>query len=116
MSLGDNIKTKRKEKSLTQEQLSEKLKVSRQAVSNWERNIKNPDFFNLAELSVILDCSIDELLKDELSIARKNHEINFANGRELKISKPLLNLAKKMEKITSRIYVSNTEDKEDNNE
>ena len=39
MNLGDNLKKIRKENNLSQEQLAEKLGVSRQSVSKWESNL-----------------------------------------------------------------------------
>lgn len=60
--IGDFIRVKRKEKGLTQVELSEKLGVSDRAVSKWERGICCPDISILKDLCKILDVNINELL------------------------------------------------------
>lgn len=55
----------RKEKGLSQEQLAQKLGISRQAVSKWERAEASPDTDNLIELAKLYDISLDELLLHE---------------------------------------------------
>ena len=61
-TLGATIAAKRKEKSLTQYELAEKMNVSDKAVSKWERNISCPDIDSFARLTDILGLSADELL------------------------------------------------------
>lgn len=53
----------RKENGLSQEQLAEKLNISRQAVSKWERAEASPDTDNLICLAKLYNISLDELLK-----------------------------------------------------
>ncbi len=62
MNLGDVIKTKRKEHSLTQSGLAEALGVSTQAVSKWERGVGYPDVSLIVPLARILKVSTDTLL------------------------------------------------------
>lgn len=57
----------RKEKGLSQEELAEKLGVSRQAVSKWERSEASPDTDNLIALAKIYSLSLDELIYGEKS-------------------------------------------------
>ena len=57
----------RKEKGLSQEQLAQKLGISRQAISKWERAEASPDTDNLIELAKHYDISLDELLLHEPS-------------------------------------------------
>lgn len=59
---GEMIRTLRKQVGLTQEQLSEKMNVSPQAVSKWENGHCLPESQLLPQLSKILDTTIDELL------------------------------------------------------
>lgn len=61
IQLGSKIKSLRLEKSMTQEQLAQKLGVSAQAVSKWESSANMPDIQMLPELAVIFGISIDEL-------------------------------------------------------
>lgn len=62
MTLGQKIQRLRKEKRLTQEQLAERLHVSRQAVSRWELDEVLPDTQNLLPLKEALGVSLDILL------------------------------------------------------
>ena len=65
MALGDNIKRLREEHSLTQQQLADKLYVSRQTVCRWESGSRCPDLIMAKRLAVELDVSLDELISDE---------------------------------------------------
>ena len=68
MTLGEKLKSARKSAGLTQEQLAEKLLVSRQAVSKWEVDKGMPEIGNLGQLSKLLNISIDYLLDSGESI------------------------------------------------
>jgi transcriptional regulator with XRE-family HTH domain len=61
-SVGENIKNIRKKNNITQEELAEKLNVTRQAVSNWENGKTEPDIETLTNIAQIFDISIDELV------------------------------------------------------
>lgn len=61
MSLGENIKNERQKLKLSQEYIAEKLGVSRQAVSKWERNQSEPTTKNLIELADLFQISLSEL-------------------------------------------------------
>lgn len=65
MDIGAKIKTERQSVGLTQEALAEKLKTTRQTVSNWENNRSYPDIVSLIEMSNIFNISIDELIKSD---------------------------------------------------
>lgn len=67
MTLGEKIAKQRKAQNLTQEQLAQLLGVSRQSISKWESNIAYPETDKLIRLGKIFDCSMDYLLKDELT-------------------------------------------------
>ncbi len=60
-NLGSNIYNFRKQKGLTQRDLSNILHISYQAVSKWERNISLPDPMLLPMIAEALGCSIDDL-------------------------------------------------------
>lgn len=62
MTLGDRIAQARKQAGLSQEQLGEKLGVSRQAISKWESGQTNPDVAYVTELCRLLGISSDWLL------------------------------------------------------
>lgn len=63
MNFGSEITELRKKNDLTQEQLAEKLNVTRQAVSNWENDRNLPDIEMLIRISDEFDVSLDELIK-----------------------------------------------------
>jgi len=67
MTLGEKIARERKELNYTQEQLADILEVSRQSISKWESDITFPETDKIIRLSQIFDCSIDYLLKEELT-------------------------------------------------
>ena len=64
-TLGQFIAENRKEKGLTQRELSEMLQVSDKTISHWERDESSPDISILPELSAIFGITVDELLKRE---------------------------------------------------
>ena len=63
MKIGDKLKKARMDKKLTQEEVAEKIFVSRQSISNWENNKTYPDIVNVIALSDLYQISLDELLK-----------------------------------------------------
>ena len=76
--IGKFIATQRKQKELTQEQLAEKLGITKNAISKWERGLCLMDMSLLKPLSEILGVSINEILAGELienkDIAQKSEE------------------------------------------
>ena len=109
MLLSEKLKMLRKERKLTQEELAEKLNVSRQAITKWESNEGLPDIENLKQISIMFNTTIDELVKedknidldikkdvyfDEIEIDHTKHfdvhinkskEINFISNKEEKV-------------------------------
>ena len=85
MTLADKIVTLRKQLNLSQEELAERLNVSRQAVSRWEVGSALPDASNVLQLSRTFGVTADFLLNDDYESDRdlpavKNSE-RMANGR-----------------------------------
>ena len=66
MILADKIITLRKKQGWSQEELAEKLEVSRQSVSKWEGGLSVPDLNKIIAMSTLFGVSTDFLLKDEL--------------------------------------------------
>ena len=60
MKLGENILSYRKKNGLSQEELGEKVDVTRQTISNWELGETSPNSDQLKALSQALNVSIDE--------------------------------------------------------
>ena len=67
MALGTNILNYRKKNNLSQEQLAEKINVTRQTISNWELGETSPNPEQLKLLSKTLKISIDELLDNDVN-------------------------------------------------
>lgn len=57
--------------NLTQEELSEKVYVTRQTISNWENNKSYPDIHSLLLLSSLFDISLDQLIKGDIDIMKE---------------------------------------------
>ena len=62
LTLGRRIQALRKEQSLTQDALAEKMGVTPQAVSKWENDQSCPDIMSLPQLAKVLQVSVDTLL------------------------------------------------------
>ena len=68
MTIGGKIRLLRKEANLSQEELGEKLNISRQSISKWELDVSTPDLENLIELADVFNISVDLLVGREAEI------------------------------------------------
>lgn len=66
MELGNRIKELRKAQNINQDELAEKLFVSRQTISNWENDKSYPDIQSVLLLSEVFNVSVDQLLKGDV--------------------------------------------------
>ncbi|HFH6694776.1 TPA: helix-turn-helix domain-containing protein [Streptococcus agalactiae] len=66
MEIGQQIIRYRKQQALSQEELAEKVYVSRQSISNWENDKTYPDIHSLLLLSQIFQVSLDQLIKGDI--------------------------------------------------
>ena len=66
MELAEQIKQRRIERGMSQEDLAERIYVSRQTISNWENDKTYPDVQSLLLLSVLFDTTVDELIKGDV--------------------------------------------------
>ena len=66
MKFADNLKRLRKRRNISQEQLAEKVGVSRQSVSKWETSEAYPEMNNILELCKIFKCNISDLVNDKM--------------------------------------------------
>ena len=99
--IGSFISKKRKEKNLTQEALAEKLNVSKNAVSKWERGICLMDMSLLKPISEILDVSVNEILNGE---EIKESELKTKTDEVL--NNTIDYSSKKIKKIKHKILIS----------
>ena len=70
--LKDNLKTLRKNKGLSQEELSIKLNVVRQTVSKWEQGLSVPDAEMLIAISEVFDTPVSKILGENIDEKEKN--------------------------------------------
>ena len=73
--VGNLISKLREEKGFSQSELGSKLGVTNKAVSRWENGRGYPDTSILLKLAEVLEITVDELLKGELSISKPKHEV-----------------------------------------
>lgn len=78
MQLGEKIRELRKNSHLSQEELAEKINVSRSAVAKWESNHGIPDITNLKKLSEVFSVSVDSLID-----YTKDLESDISNPKEV---------------------------------
>ena len=89
--LSERIYTFRRKSGLSQEQLAEKIGVSRQTISKWESGASTPELEKMLALSECFQISLDELVKDEAvnqsanEAPQKIEGTNVPKGIELKV-------------------------------
>ena len=72
MSFGQNLQFLRKmSNKMTQEELAERLKVSRQTISKWELDVVYPEMNKLIELCNLFSCSMDQLVREDICISEE---------------------------------------------
>ena len=71
MEVGTQIKKYRSNMGISQEELAEKVYVSRQTVSNWETGKNYPDIHSVLLLSSVFNVSLDQLIKGDVEIMKK---------------------------------------------
>ena len=79
MSLGENLQFLRKRDNITQEQLAEKLDVSRQSVSKWESDTTYPEMDKLIQLCQMFHCSMDDLVQGYIKDIHVEDKIEYDN-------------------------------------
>ena len=81
MEIGKRIREYRKIYNLSQEQLADKIFVSRQTVSNWENDKTYPDIQIIVSLSILFNVSLDELIREDLEEMKMKISNNKANNK-----------------------------------
>lgn len=82
MEAGTQIKKYRSNMGISQEELAEKVYVSRQTISNWETGKNYPDIHSVLLLSSVFNVSLDQLIKGDVEIMKKK-EINETEIKKL---------------------------------
>lgn len=88
INIGQKLQAARKIQGFTQEQIAEKLLVSRQTISNWENNKSYPDILSLIQLSDLYQVSLDSLVKGDTAMIK-----HLANSTDVVASNHKLILA-----------------------
>ena len=84
MLFSEKLKKLRKDNNLTQEELADKINVSRQAITKWESGDGIPDIDNLKQISILFNVTIDELVKEDRDISINNIK-NYSYTTEFEI-------------------------------
>ena len=71
MELGNQIRKHRQKAQLSQEELADRIYVSRQTISNWENDKSYPDVNSLVLLSEIFQISLDSLIKGDIEVMKE---------------------------------------------
>ncbi len=88
MTFGDQLSKARKEKEFTQEELAEKLNLSRQTILRWEKNQVFPDISNLKAVAQVLDVSFDYLLGEDKTNKVPSSKLSLTDvlvGKEVRL-------------------------------
>lgn len=79
MKFGDNLRQIRKSKKMSQEQLAEKVNVTRQSVSKWENGESYPEMNNILELCKIFNCKLNDLVHTDMTDITSLDEVIVMN-------------------------------------
>ena len=75
MNLGEKLIKLRKDKNLSQEEVAEKLGVTRQTISKWETNESTPDLNKIVPICNLYDITTEELLTDKKIVKKENNKV-----------------------------------------
>lgn len=114
MKFGDNLKIIRKNKKMSQEELAEKVNVSRQSVSKWETGEAYPEMNNILELCKIFNCKINDLVHEDMSdissldaeIVMKVAKLNEKKQKQVKALSHTISLIGKIGSIVLKVAIA----------
>jgi len=113
MKFGDNLRQIRKSKKMSQEQLAEKVNVTRQSVSKWENGESYPEMNNILELCKIFNCKLNDLVHTDMTdISSLDEEIvmnvvkfNEKKQKEVKALSNVISLIGKIGAIVLKVAI-----------
>lgn len=106
MEIGVKLKEARIKSGLTQENVAEKIQVSRQTISNWENEKSYPDIISVIELSNLYSISLDVLLKgDEKMIEHLEESTNVVKSNKKMIWAIIVNIIVVALLITLNMFI-----------
>ena len=104
MKFGENLYNLRKKEKMTQEELAEKMEVSRQSVSKWENGEAYPEMNRIFELCKIFHCNINELINDNIADFNSlDEEIKMSVVKFNKVKQKRLKIASKTIAVCSKV-------------
>ena len=113
MKFGDNLRQIRKNKKMSQEQLAEKVNVTRQSVSKWENSESYPEMNNILELCKIFNCKLNDLVHTDMTdISSLDEEIvmnvvkfNEKKQKEVKTLSNVISMIGKIGAIVLKVAI-----------
>ena len=113
MKFGDNLRQIRKSKKMSQEQLAEKVNVTRQSVSKWENGESYPEMNNILELCKIFNCKLNDLVHTDMKdISSLDEEIvmnvvkfNEKKQKEVKTLSNVISIIGKIGSIVLKVAI-----------
>lgn len=91
--ISENIKKKRLENNLTQQEVAEKLYVTRQCISRWEQGITLPDINNIEKLAEIFNCNTNDIIDhDSIKIITISEAIKNRKTKKIILISILISL------------------------
>lgn len=114
MDLKDRLRELRKDKKMTQLDLANKLEVSKQVISNWERGITEPEPADIVNLVKVLEVTFDYLFGvDYISKAFDNNQMIYSSNCEVSsIDRDLIALLRHETPLNFGRHVLSSEDRE----
>jgi putative transcriptional regulator len=102
--LKDNIKTIRKSKGLSQEELAIKLNVVRQTISKWEQGLSVPDAEMLINISEVFEIPVSEILGENIE-KKENDDLKVISEKLEVINEQLSNYQKEKRKKKNQALI-----------
>ncbi|MBR3891466.1 MAG: helix-turn-helix transcriptional regulator [Bacilli bacterium] len=113
MNFGENLKQIRKSKNMSQEELAQKVNVTRQSVSKWENGEAYPEMNNILELCKIFNCKINDLVHADMSdissidkeIVMSAVQLNEKKQNEMKVLSNIIEMIAKIGSIVLKVAI-----------
>ena len=106
MEIGKKLKEARINSGLTQEQVAEDIKVTRQTISNWENERSYPDIMNVIDLSNLDSLSLDDLLKGDDNMIEHLEENIESLAEIFETNEENTNIVKSNRKLIAAIMIN----------
>ena len=99
----ENLKTLRKEKGFSQEQLATRLNIVRQTVSKWEKGLSVPDAELLIQLAEVLGVDVSDLLGKKIEVSEGQNELDTLALELAKLNELLVVYGNKVSNLKKKI-------------